>query len=281
MGKVRKTPLNKFFSKISSRLLTKPETASPEEPAKIPSTLRLIFFIIDWSNTKILSDVFEEENVRFHFICKARGTASSDILDLLGIGASDKGVVICLEQAVMGPLLIREVRKKLGSKTPGAGIAFMIPLSGISTPVLRVFKESIAKNEKFAAETNAASAGVPVNKGRRATDREGGQRMGDIKNDLIISIINQGYSDEFMTVAREAGATGGTIINARGLAHEGPVKFFGVSVQDEKEIILMLIGRDKTLPIMQAISQSYGITTKAAGLIFSLPADMVMGLNFE
>jgi hypothetical protein len=281
MGKAKKTPLNNFFSKISSRLLTKQETASPEESAKIPSTLRLIFFIIDWSNTKLLSDVFEEENVRFHFICKARGTASSDILDLLGIGASDKAVVICLEQAVMGPLLIREVRKKLGSKTPGAGIAFMIPLSGINTPILRVFKESIAKNEKFAAETNAAFAGVPVNRGRRATDREGGQRMGDIKNDLIISIINQGYSDEFMTAAREAGATGGTIINARGLAHEGPVKFFGVSVQDEKEIILMLIGRDKTLPIMQAISRSYGITTKAAGLIFSLPADMVMGLNFE
>jgi hypothetical protein len=281
MGKAKKTPLNNFFSRISSKLLAKSGVPLPEESAASPSTLRLIFFIIDWHNTKLLSNVFEEENVRFHFICRARGTASSDILDLLGIGASEKAVVICLEQAIMGPLLIREVRKKLGSKSPGSGIAFMIPLSGINTPVLRVFKESIAKNEKLAAETNAAFAGALVNRGRRATDREGGQRMADIKNDLIISIINHGYSDEFMTAAREAGAMGGTIINARGLAHEGPVKFFGVSVQDEKEIILILTSREKTVPIMQAVSQVYGITSKAAGLIFSLPADMVMGLNFE
>jgi hypothetical protein len=281
MAKSKKTPLNTFFSRISSKLMAKSGTPPPEDPAKIPSTLRLIFFIIDWNNTKMLSDVFEEEKVRFHFICRARGTASSDILDLLGIGASEKAVVICLEQSILGPLLIREVRKRLGSKSPGGGIAFMIPLSGINTPILQVFKESIAKNEKLAAETNAASAGIPVNRGRRATDREGGQRLGDIKNDLIISIINQGYSDEFMTAAREAGARGGTVISARGLAHAGPVKFFGVSVQDEKEIILILAGREKTLPIMQAVSQTYGITSKAAGLIFSLPADMVMGLNFE
>jgi nitrogen regulatory protein PII len=232
------------------------------EDVKLP-VLQLLVFIIDWNKIKIISSVFEEENVRFHFISKGRGTASSEILDLLGIGGSEKAVIFSLEQAVMVPALIRGVRKKLGSQAAGAGIVFTIPLSGINQPILKVFKESIVRN------LNISSA-------------EEGEKMNtEIKHDLIVSVVNQGYSDEFMTVAREAGAGGGTVINARGLAHKGPVKFFGVSVQDEKEIIIIIAGRERKAAIMQAVSQAYGITTAAAGIIFSLPVDEVMSLNRE
>ncbi|MDR3336079.1 MAG: hypothetical protein LBT16_02640 [Treponema sp.] len=232
------------------------------EVAKIP-VLKLLVFIIDWTKTKTISSIFDEENVRFHFICKGMGTASSDVLDLLGIGSIEKAVILCLEQEVMVPVLLKEVRKKLGFHNPGVGIAFTIPLSGINNPILRVFKESIHKNEKIFLEKDS-----PV-------------MSSETKNDLIVSIINQGYSDEFMTIAREAGATGGTVINARGLTHQGPVKFFGVSVQDEREIIIILTKRDQKAAIMQAVSQNYGITTKAGGLIFSLPVDHIIGLSFE
>ncbi|MDR1902982.1 MAG: hypothetical protein LBQ88_11965 [Treponema sp.] len=223
--------------------------------------LKFLVFIIDWSKIKVVSSVFETEQVRFHFITKARGTASSEILDLLGIGSSEKAVVICLEQEVMIPLLLKEVRNKLGVHNAGAGIAFTVPLSSIHLPVLQVFKNSVNKNTKL------------------KDLKESKKMSGEIKHDLIISIINQGYSDEFMTVAREAGAAGGTVINARGLANQGPVKFFGVSVQDEKEIILMVTNRDKKTPIMQAVSQSYGINSEAEGVIFSLPVDILTGLN--
>jgi nitrogen regulatory protein PII len=232
-----------------------------QEVKKLP-VMKVLVFIVDWGKINAISSVFEQEKVRFHFISKGRGTASSEILDLLGIGASDKAVIISLEQEVMVPVLLREVRKKLGFHSPGAGIAFTIPLSGINNPILNVFKESIHKNEKISLETGAA-------------------KMGDIKHDLIVSIINQGYSDEFMTTAREAGATGGTVLSARGLAHQGPVKFFGVSVQEEREIVIILTSREKKAPIMQAVSQAYGITAEAGGIIFSVPVDHVMGLSFE
>jgi nitrogen regulatory protein PII len=245
---------------MSKKIAKAPDT-EPEKSNSLP-VIKLLFFIIDWNKIKSISSIFEEEKVRFHFISKGRGTASSEILDLLGIGSSEKAVILGLEQDVMVPVLLREVRKKLGFHSPGAGIAFTVPLSGINQPILQVFKESIHKNEKIALE-------------------DGGKTMPEIKNDLIIAVINQGYCDEFMTAAREAGATGGTVINARGLAHEGPVKFFGVSVQDEKEVIIILTKRDKKLSIMQAVSQAYGINTKAEGIVFSLPVDQVMGLNFE
>jgi nitrogen regulatory protein PII len=234
---------------------------SEDKPA-LP-VLKLLIFIIDWNRTQLVSTVFEQNHVRFHFICKGKGTASSEILDLLGIGSSEKAVVLCLEQDLMVPILLKEVRKQLGFHSPGAGIAFTVPLSGINNPILQVFKGSIHKNNNVSLE------------------KEGETMSSDIKHDLIISIINQGYSDEFMTVAREAGATGGTVITARGLAHQGPVKFFGVSVQDEREILIIVTSRDKKAAIMQAVSQAYGITTKAGGIVFSLPVDHIMGLNLN
>ena len=102
-----------------------------------------------------------------------------------------------------------------------------------------------------------------------------------IENDLIVCIVNQGYSDELMNTAREAGASGGTVINARGQAHEGAVKFFGISVQDEKELILILSSREKKVSIMRAVSETHGLNSKASGIVFSLPVDDVMGLSFE
>jgi nitrogen regulatory protein PII len=243
-----------------------------QAPAKVPPRLKLVFFIVDWSKIQIISNVFEEEKVRFHFITKGKGTARTDILDLLGIGSSDKAVILCLEQDVLVPVLLKEVRKKLGFHNPGAGIAFTVALSGINTPLLRVFKESIHQNEKIAAENN-----FRLEKERAmATETKDG-----ITNDLIIAVINHGYSEEFMTAAREAGATGGTVLNARGLSHEGPVKFFGVSVQDEKEIIIIITSREKKVPIMEAVSKTCGLASKAEGLVFSLPVDSVLGLSFE
>ncbi|MDR3173827.1 MAG: hypothetical protein LBU19_06240 [Treponema sp.] len=255
------TVFGKFIKLPGLRSSDQRDSQAPD--TKSQPRLKLVLFIIDWNKIHLLSEVFDQEQVRFHFITKGRGTANSEILDLLGIGANDKAVVICLEQEILAPVLLKEVRQKVGRRSPGAGIAFSIPLSGINTPVLRVFKESVLKNEKIIP----AQGEEPV--------------KNEIDNDLIISIINQGYSDEFMTVAREAGATGGTVINARGLAHSGPVKFFGVSVQDEKEIILVLSSRENKVSIMQAVSQACGITTKAGGIVFSLPVDQVMGMSFD
>ena len=245
--------------------------AAAAPPAKNLPRLKMVFFIVDWNKAPVITKAFEEEKVRFHFIFKGKGTASSEVLDIIGIGARDKAVVMCLEQDILIPVLLKEARKKLGFYSPGAGIAFTIPLSGINTPLLKVFKESINKNSKISIEwegVNMAADNKP-------------ETPAVITNDLVFAVINHGYSDDFMTVAREAGATGGTVISARGLAHEGPVKFFGVSVQDEKEIVIILTSREKKLAIMQAVSLSYGITTKAEGLIFSLPVDSVMGLNLE
>jgi hypothetical protein len=227
--------------------------------------LTCVLFILDWAKSGNISEILDDSHVRFHFICKGRGTASSETLDLLGIGSSEKAVVLCLEQNLMVPILIKRVSKSLALNNPGAGIAFTVPLSGINKPVLQVFKESIHKSisDEEKKET----------KQRKDTKMK--------KHDLIVIIANQGYSDELMNCAREAGASGGTIINARGLIHKGPVKFFGIAVQEEKEILMILTARDKRIPIMRAVSLKFGLATKARSIVFSLPAENITGLDLD
>ncbi|MDR1466636.1 MAG: hypothetical protein LBI40_03360 [Treponema sp.] len=216
--------------------------------------LKLLFFIIDWDKAKAVSDVFGER--RFVFMSKGLGTASSEILDLLGLGSSDKAVILCLEEGKSAEL-IDAVRAKLGVRSAGAGIAFTTPLSGINAPVMQLFLESITVEEKD----------------------ETMEEKVEIKNDLIVAILNHGYSDDFMATARNVGARGGTVISARGISQQKVKKFLGISVQDEKEVIIILADREKKVPIMQAVSGAFGPSSKAEGVVFSLPVDQVMSLN--
>ncbi|MDR3302248.1 MAG: hypothetical protein LBT01_06935 [Spirochaetaceae bacterium] len=236
--------------------------------SKKRTVLELVFFIVDWSKIKVISSIFDQVHVRFHFVAKGQGTASSEILDMLGVGSAEKAVILCLEQDMFVPALLKEVGKKLGLHMPGTGIGFSVPLSGINAPILNVFKESIEKS--------AVSLGTSL-----ANEGEKKMNSNNPQCDLIIAILNQGYSDEFMAAARGAGAGGGTVINARGLMHKGPVKFFGISVQDEKEIVLILSTREKMKPIMETVSKSFGISSKAEGIVFSLPADNITGIDLR
>ncbi|GBR74065.1 hypothetical protein NO1_1299 [Candidatus Termititenax aidoneus] len=235
------------------------EAKSAAQSKTAPPLLKFCVVIVNWDKVQLVSKLLQEKEVLFHFISKGRGTATSNILDILGVGAEDKGVVICLETAALAPELLRAIREELHTHGPGAGIAFAVALSAINTVILRGFKK---KRGNVKILTN-----------------EGGNDMETIKNDLIISVVNQGYSDEFMTTAREAGARGGTVLSARGLANKNAVKFLGVSVQEEKEIIIILAKRDKKEAIMQAVSRTHGIASKAEGVIFSLPVDSALGLS--
>ena len=253
--------ISKLFSWFPTKLGTQQSPAAPASKPVI-TDLKLMFFIVEWDRVKIISDSFEKEKAGFFFMSKGRGTATSEILDLLGIGAGNKAVITCLEQPEMVPILLKDVRRKLGHHSHGAGIAFTVPLSGINSPLLRIFKQP-------AEEKNAAAPGQNVR----------GQT--EFSHALIISAVNKGYSDEFMNTARAAGAGGGTVLKARGQAHEGAVKFLGISVQDEKELILILTNREKQKPIMQAVCKAHGFSSKAQGVVFSLPVDKVMSLSFE
>ena len=85
-------------------------------------------------------------------------------------------------------------------------------------------------------------------------------------------IVNAGFADEAVEIARQAGAGGGTIINARG---SGPVhkSILGITIDTEKEIVLSIVSEDKVEGIMAALKEKAGLNSPANGICFTMPVD--------
>lgn len=103
--------------------------------------------------------------------------------------------------------------------------------------------------------------------------------MAEIRHVMIASIVNQGYSEEVMNAARSAGAAGGSVLHSRRVGSEKAMDFWGLSVQEEKEIVLIIADAEHKLAIMQAIGEACGMRSDAKGIVISLPIDAAVGLN--
>ena len=103
--------------------------------------------------------------------------------------------------------------------------------------------------------------------------------MAEMKYAMIASIINQGYSEKLMDAAKNAGASGGSIIHSRRISNEKAMGFWGMGMKDEKEIVLIIASAESKLEIMKAISEACGVKSEAEGVVLSMPIDEVIGLG--
>ena len=97
-------------------------------------------------------------------------------------------------------------------------------------------------------------------------------------HEVVFAIVNTGYADEAMAVARKNGARGGTILGARGVAREQEAAFFGISIHPEKEILMLVVEKEIRDSILNALYREMGMDKKAQGIAFSLPVSDVTGL---
>ncbi|MCK9548204.1 MAG: P-II family nitrogen regulator [Sphaerochaeta sp.] len=85
---------------------------------------------------------------------------------------------------------------------------------------------------------------------------------------LITCIINHGLADEVMAAARGAGATGGTILSARGTSTEEDAKFFGYTLVPEKEMLLILVSAELAQTVLEAIRALPPLSEPGIGIVF-------------
>lgn len=102
----------------------------------------------------------------------------------------------------------------------------------------------------------------------------GGKQM-DSQNkfECINVIVNRGYADDVMEAARKAGATGGTILHARGTGNPDDEKFFGITIVPEKEQIMILATRETAEGIKTAIQNLECLAVPGMGIIYSCPVE--------
>ena len=90
---------------------------------------------------------------------------------------------------------------------------------------------------------------------------------------LLVCIVNAGFSQIVMEAARAAGARGGSIIRGRGSANPEAEEFFNISIQPDKEVILILVTAEIKDAVMTAVFKNSGLSTDGQGIAFSLPVE--------
>ena len=97
-------------------------------------------------------------------------------------------------------------------------------------------------------------------------------------HEVIFAIVNSGFADDVMDIAREQGVRGGTILNGRGVVKEEAAAFFGITLHQDKEILMMVVEKSIRDNVLNAIYKQMGMAKKAKGIAFSLPVSDVAGL---
>ena len=100
-------------------------------------------------------------------------------------------------------------------------------------------------------------------------------------HEVIFAIVNAGFAEDAMDVAREQGVRGGTILHARGVAKEEAAAFFGITIHADKEILMMVVEKDIRDQVLNALYKEMDMGQQAKGIAFSLPVSDVAGLVKE
>ena len=186
------------------------------------------------------------------------GTATDNTLNCLGLEKTEKIMLEGLVREENIPALKKGLINELDISSAGNGIAFFMPVDGIGG--------GTAKNYLIGE--------APVIK--REEEEENMEERSKLV--LIIIVADKGTNDIVMDAARGAGASGGTVVRAKGTGAE-IAKFFGISITEEKEMVYIVSKREARDDIMRAVMEKAGWDTPAHGVAFSLPVDSVVGIR--
>lgn len=103
--------------------------------------------------------------------------------------------------------------------------------------------------------------------------------MKSYRHEVIMCIVNSGFSEAVMDAARELGARGGTVIRGRGTANLEAEKLYGIAIQPDKEIVMILIDSNLKNDILHVLYKAVGLNTPGQGIAFAMPVEDVVGLN--
>jgi len=98
---------------------------------------------------------------------------------------------------------------------------------------------------------------------------------------LIISSVKQVITDDVVDAAKKSGATGATIIPARGTGIREAKTFFGLSLEAQTDIIMFIVEEHLVDKIMDAIKKAGKFHKPGTGIAFVLPIEQVVGLESQ
>ena len=224
----------------------------------MPEAAKMMITIVERGQGKAVRRLFTDRQVAWHYHSIGEGTASSELLDVLGLGSTERDVLVSLGAKSAVERLVRYLKEDRPEDLAAKGLTFDIPITGLNN----IVATALERQGQSLGENGGA---LPMEK--------------DSGSSLIMLIVNQGHTDDVMNTARAAGARGGTVLRARQAGAVDAGHFFGITIQEEREILLIVADHTTRSAIMETVNRKHGLKTEAGAVILSLPLDHVVRLS--
>ena len=209
---------------------------------------KMIYALVGRNSGELLVDAAKRAGARGGTIIPCRSISDNAVLQFFGIGESDQdAVIIITEDQNLGPIMDAMQEAALEDKR----LAGFFAVTGVNSVM------------KFMVENNRMEY---FKTGEQTMDKH-------TSHEMIFVIVNSGFADDVMAAARKAGAHGGTVLNARGTGKQEDVKFFGITIVPEKEILLIIAEKEKSAAILDTIKAMDCFATPGSGICFSSDVD--------
>ncbi len=208
---------------------------------------KLLVTIVERGKGKEMMKLYHAEGVNFHYQTIGHGTATSEIMDILGLDSKDKDIIISFSPEALINELIGKMNDELRGVVDTKGILFDLKLTGVSN-MLAAALSLTAQNH-------------------RNGEKEMSEMLSESKYSLILVSVNQGYTENVLDTARKHGARGGTVVRARWSGDKAYENHHGITLQTEKEIIAIVVPNDIRNQIMDAVNAEHGMKTEANAVV--------------
>ena len=244
-------------------MATKTPRILPKKPQAQPGRVKLLVGIINKEDESRFTEIVNECATAVHFSGVGHGTARSSYMNYLGLGEIEKRITMSLIPSPAERNILNAIGHGLKLYLVGRGIAFTLPLSGISNIINDAVLSGVDKPDKP--------------QGRRAPI----SRKKEIKtmHELVIAVVNTKYTDAAIDAARAAGATGATVFHTKSINNDRAEGAIGTAINRETDSLFFLTTLEYKTKIMEAVRDAAGLKTEGGAIIFSLPVDDLVGVG--
>lgn len=211
----------------------------------------LLLSVVERGKGKKLMARLKNKNIPLHFQCVGFGTAPTEMMDILGLGSNDKDIVFSVAAEEIVKRMAADFGDHFKSHSEFGGLMMILKLDAVN----RLISEMVHRNM---ADEPAKEEAVMKNAH---------------KHELVMITVGRGYADQVMQTAKQAGATGGTVIRGRLAESEALQEIIQQDIMEEREIILIMAPADVSRKIMDDVNREFGIRTEAGGIMCALPVE--------
>lgn len=217
----------------------------------VPDSIRiqLICFVVNFGMSSKIIHEAKKCGIKGSTVFLGRGTINNQLLDYFGLADARKEIILMLADCETANKTLMTLNQHFKLEKPNHGIAFSTAISGLA---------------------GTRSLNCSMNIEERGCDQ--------VMYRVVTTIVDKGKAEDVISAAKEAGATGGTIINGRGSGTHETAKLFMMDIEPEKEIVMILSDIAITDSIVEAIRCRCKLSEPGNGIVFVQDIQSAYGL---